>query len=212
MTYGNMSFKNNSGNSPCVFQVQSSAEMTGMIMFRNNSGALYLVDSSTTIDGVSSFMYNNIRDFGIGGAIAIFRSKLTLSGNYLFEGNSVNDVDGGVVYRQINTLTFISNGSFIGNSVRYGGAIYLQNTPMIQLREETTIRFVNNTAIKGGAFYIFGSLDTFRCINNTEVSIETPPCFINLQNSIDDHSPIFRKNTGREGGSMHTATESCRKL
>ena len=201
-TYGNMSFENNSGNSPCVFRVRSSAEINGTIMFRNNSGVLYLVDSTTTIDGVSSFMYNNIHDFGIGGAIAMFRSKLSLSGNYLFEGNSVNDVDGGVIYGHISTLIFMGNGSFIGNSARYGGAIYLQNKPMIQLREETTIRFMNNTAIKGGAFYIFGSLDTFQCINNTEVSIETPPCFIDLQNSIDDHSLIFRNNTGKEGGSI----------
>ena len=196
---GSMFFENNFGNSPCVFRVRSTAEMSGNITFRNNSGVLYLVDSSASFDGVSSFVYNNIRDFSIGGAIAMFRSKLFLSGEYLFEGNRVSDIDGGVVYGHLSTLVLTGNGSFTGNSARYGGAIYLQNKPQIQLTGETTLRFINNTAIKGGAFYVFGTLDSFRCVNITDSEV-APQCFIN--GSIHDHSLVFLNNTGKEGGSI----------
>ncbi|XP_064397062.1 uncharacterized protein LOC135343944 [Halichondria panicea] len=200
-TTGNMTFLNNYGNSPCVFRIRSYVRMHGSILFRNNSGVFYIVDSTVKVDGEATFDSNNVRDFGIGGAIAMFRSELYLSGQYTFSNNSVSDVDGGVVYGHLSSLIFAGNGSFIGNSARYGGAIYLQNKPVIKLREGASLNFVSNTAIKGGALYIFGSRDSFKCNNkNADVDFDTPPCFITSNGTIDRYSVTFRNNTAEEGG------------
>ena len=200
-TTGNMTFLNNYGNSPCVFRIRSYVRMHGSILFRNNSGVFYIVDSTVKVDGEATFDSNNVRDFGIGGAIAMFRSELYLSGQYTFSNNSVSDVDGGVVYGHLSSLIFAGNGSFIGNSARYGGAIYLQNKPVIKLREGASLQFVSNTAIKGGALYIFGSRDSFKCNNKTaDVDFDTSPCFITSNGTIDRYSVTFRNNTAEEGG------------
>lgn len=201
---GNVTFDSNYGNTPCSFRIRSAVHMTGSIIFYNNSGVFYIVDSSVVVEGEALFASNNIRDFGIGGAVSMFRSQLDLRGHYIFENNAVNDVDGGVVYGQLSTITFQGHGSFIGNSARYGGVIYFQNKPTIMLKEGATLTFSDNTAIKGGVFYIFGSLDSFRCGNQTVklIDYDTPPCFINTDGDINKYSLTFNNNTAKQGGSV----------
>ncbi len=75
-TTGDVIFDSNYGNSPCSFRIRSTVNMSGSVIFRNNSGVFYVVDSTVIVDGEALFESNSIRDFGIGGAIVLFRSEL----------------------------------------------------------------------------------------------------------------------------------------
>ena len=172
--------------------------LRGDIQFQGNAGVLYASRSTIDISGNSTFTSNNIEDDFKDGTLALIQSTLFLGGTYNFHDNIYDDENGGGIYASVlSTVRFSGTGCFNHNSARYGGALFLDQSSRIEFEKETSLHFINNTAVKGGAIFIGTSLEHTNCSDNRE------ECLISLQ---DENNPqvslIFQRNKAYPGGSV----------
>ena len=112
------------------------------------------IESSVWINKVEIFTIHNSHFFdNIGRAISAFDSKLFISGDI----------------------------SFVGNSAHYGpgGALYLDSSK-IELSNYSTLSFIDNFARRGGAIFINNPLGHFYSTNNLQSTID---CFYQYQST-----------------------------
>ncbi len=197
-SFDEIHFTGNIGYTPCYGKTNSFFSFNGVTIFKNNPGIARVFDTTITFNGISNFSENNIRDFTMGGAIALVRSKLNLYGFYLFERNKLTDIEGGAIYSAHGSITFEGHGRFIENAARRGGAMYLKNNLKMQLRAQTKLEFIGNLATRGGAIFVYSSVTSIDCI----ITRHEEDCFVDFNTEEGNQTVIFENNTSTEGGSI----------
>lgn len=86
---------------------------------------------------------------GDGGAVHSVLSDVTLT-NCVFDGNAATAGSGGAVWADRGSVTIVGGEFLRNNATRYGGAVYAGSS-LLEVREGS--RFVDNTAIAGGALF-----------------------------------------------------------
>ena len=147
--------------SDCSF-FNGSIQMENPFAGNDLGGAILITLSTVEFLGCTNFIGNTA---AVGGAITAVDSALSLSGNVSFASNSA--VYGGAIYivplciqLQSNiafegsdtVAQFGSNLSFTNNSAESGGAMAIEQSD-VQLLGNTA--FENNSALTGGAIYVF---------------------------------------------------------
>ena len=156
--YYNFAFRN--GGS--IFSLNSSIKAVGTIEFVGNfarisGGVLYLRNTSFCFIGSPCFTHYHARH----------DNSLHLSSQMLFLNNSARR-EGGALYLAYTNIyyTFHGSVSFVNNSARYGGALYMRNSSIslnvdIHFSSNFTgvyILFMNNfVKIRGGAIFLTDS-------------------------------------------------------
>ena len=130
-------------------------------LFINNSaefvgGAIAVDHSKVVFIGRNSFV-NNTALLLSGGAISSLSSKIEMSGNSLFIGNSVTASilgRGGALWSDGSKLHITDNAYFINNfGGSQGGALYTEYASVLSLSGD--IYFEGNTAlVNGGGIYL----------------------------------------------------------
>ena len=195
----------NSSTAMCA--VFSNMSISNTLFLRNTGylgGALFLLDSTATISGKSSFINNSVLDtvFHDGGAIRAIRSYLFFRGNTSFIGNHA-EIRGGAILAEISTIYMEGYVLFHQNSALLGGSIHMQYYSHIHLRNTTHLIFQNNEARRGGAIYVSDSTYFLSC---TKFYIEQSgsqfsTCFIIAEDNLSDQTKItFDSNIARERG------------
>ncbi len=149
----------------------------------NLGGAIALEYGDVTIGEKTTFSNNRAAN---GGAIAMWQdagdrpnlqSSLTLN-SVVFDANQATGM-GGAIFADKNAGDLVvNNGTFTGNTAKFGGAIFNQGT----LTFENGAQFTENTANggAGGAIYNYGSI-----------------------NALDNAT--FSGNTASQGGAINNA-------
>ena len=197
MLNDSVEFTSNLGASPVTPRYRSFVFFNGNTTFLNNSGILFGIDSTVTFDGNSTFIRNNVRDLYNEGGLRVYGSVLNIRGQYLFENNNVNGIDGGVINGLDSGVEFEGRGRFIRNSARNGGVIYLQDVPRIRIAPGTELLFEGNMAREGAVFYMSGLLRDVLCYDSTTNTSSL--CVIQPR---EPYQMTFLNNTARNGGSL----------
>ncbi len=113
----------------------------------NTGGAIYLLDSRTTISGQST-LENNFNEQG--GALYVTDSVLLLTDYTLFRGNRA--ITGGAIYALSKVVILLSGVTiFEGNRAeKDGGAVYSMDA---SISFNNTVKFISNSAQNGGAMF-----------------------------------------------------------
>ena len=147
---------------------------------RVSGGAIYLIDSNTTVICNGVDIYEN-SSFGTGysdggGAVGVFDEAVFIVTNCVFNKNA-SRYDGGAIYISNATALIYSDVSggvagplpptvFINNlatnDVNYGGAVYLTAAGVAEFYN---VAFVSNRAVRGGAVYA-NQFSKLRCVNS----------------------------------------------
>ena len=123
--------------------------MSGLTTFENNSaasgGGMYIDGSKAATDGSSCFMRHNTAESG-RGAIYARDSAVEFSGK-----DESAERKGAAIHASSSALILQGSSSFINNSAKYGGGIYLENSNLTLVNDRSSQ--LNNTALRGGAQY-----------------------------------------------------------
>ena len=190
-------FTSNLGASPVTPRYRSFIYFNGNTTFLNNSGILFGIDSTITFIGNSTFIRNNVRDLYNEGGLRVYGSVLNIGGQFLFENNNVNGIDGGVINGLDSGVEFEGRGQFKRNSARNGGVIYLQDVPRIRIAPGTELLFEGNMAREGAVFYMSGLLRDVLCYDS--ITNTSSLCVIQPR---EPYQMTFLNNTARNGGSL----------
>ena len=172
-----------------------SLEGNSRIRFSNNigeyGGAVYLrTFSSICFEGNSTAVFNNNTALYYGGAIRAYSNS-----NIRFKGNS--------------TTLLMFNNNTASNS---GGAIGIRSSSSICFEKNSVVQFTNNSAVFGGAIFLWVSNMCFKqnsktVFNNNAASnyggaIRT---YVNSNISFEENSVIqFSDNTGDYGAAVYS--------
>ena len=131
--------------------------------------------------------YSSIVDIGVGSDSTVSISQCTFSDNVgddnivyitmyseiytpsdfcnvLISSNFTNNRNGSALQVSKCFLKFTNSTLFENNSAENGGAVYIEQSTRITVDDESTVKFINNTALlRGGAIYI----DLTSCYNNS---------------------------------------------
>ena len=212
--------------------LDSNVMVEGTAVFQNNSGytggALFLVNTTCSLQGQLSFNYNNATEQS-GGAIFTHRSMVDIGSSAQFTGNYAEERGGGIYLEHSHMtsegeLRFVENvvksgggavallGSvmsiaetahFVRNNAKYGGAIELLISSQIELISPVNVSFTRNRATLGGAILVSDLLSTYitQCQN---VSVDRMNCFYKLQSpnaSLEGVTLRFTENFVNKSGS-----------
>ena len=142
--YGNTSFVNNYSNKlgGAIHSIQSSIHMHGLTLVSNNTaevsgGGIYLYQSDVKFHYNCEFSHNKATEKG-GGIYAIASNIVT---EMDFQGGHIRYL------------------SFLTNSARLGGAMYMEQNSKFDLFDvgfitQYVVTFSSNKAIYGGAIYV----------------------------------------------------------
>jgi len=106
---------------------------------------------------VNNLASNQFGDDGRGGAIELFYTLATISGNY-FEQNTAQGgiaFGGGGAIRIFKSAFRLENNIFAGNTAIFGGAVYVSGTP----QSGTDLDIINNTIVNNHASSTGGGID-----------------------------------------------------
>ena len=109
----------------------------------------------------------------IQSSMIVQYSTLRLQGINMFS-SSIALTSGGAVFLQSSELYFLanSNSTFINNTAKYGGAIYVDSDSILYFTAPTNVTFISNTALfAGGAIYVEtpSSTTCFYSLDCTEI-------------------------------------------
>ena len=210
---------NSASNHGGSFSVlHSTLHMSGSTTFKNNSaasgGGMYIDGSKAATDGSSCFMHNTAESGG--GAIYARDSAVEFSGK-----DESAERKGAAIHASSSALILQGSSSFINNSAKYDGGIYLENSNLALVHDRSS--YLNNTTLRGGAQYFdihsnFSLYQTahvhFQDNNATEFGgaihvVDVPSrseCFFHIQNdqSLDMQTTplVFEKNSAGMRGSV----------
>ena len=159
-------------------EVQSTLHLIGSTIFEKNSavsgGGMFIGDSTVDSGGSNCFMSN--KAYTEGGGIDARNSLVEFNGRDIFGANSARS-RGAAIHSSFTTLIFQGGSSFVNNSAEYGGGVHIESSnftvahhrfshhalvspPCINcglvcndLSTISDIKFLNNTALRGGAQY-----------------------------------------------------------
>lgn len=149
----------------------------------NLGGAIALEYGDVTIGERTTFSNNTAAN---GGAIAMWQdagdrpnlqSSLTLN-SVVFDANNATEKGGAIVVDKNAGDLIVNNGTFTGNTAKFGGAIFNQGTLTFENGAQFTENKANGGA--GGAIYNYGSI-----------------------NALDNAT--FSGNTASQGGAINNA-------
>jgi len=128
-------------------------------------GAILIDDEYLTLYGrkiVSGNRFINNQSIGQsasagGGAIEIFRTIATVSGNYFDQNTAQSSSSYGGAIRIVRSAFKLENNIFCENSATWGGAVYITGLPQMG----TGMDFINNTIINNIASSIGGGIRVY---------------------------------------------------
>ena len=131
-----------------------------------NRSIVYIgADSSSTVKILQCTINGNVGDDNIVYIYAY--SEIYVPSdfcNILISSNFTNNRNGSALHVSKCFLKFTSSTLFANNSAENGGAIYIEQSAQITVDDESTVQFINNTALlRGGAMYI----DLTSCYNDS---------------------------------------------
>ena len=190
----------------------TSLSFTGTSNFINNSayngGAIFvaLYNISLNFTGTSNFI-NNSAVYDSGGAIfAGDNASISINGTSNFINNSALTAGGAIYAVHDTSLSFTGTSNFINNSVdgRGGGLSLLNST--FSILPNTTIYWVSNHALLGGAIYVGEDYNPFIYCSTIGTYTENH-CFFqlpgqNLSNGIDAQF-VFKDNSADAGSVLY---------
>ena len=122
---------------------------------------------------------SNIASFG--GAISIpNNATLEFSGDTIFKHNRA-EMDGGAIFSIGARIKFLDNNeiSFMYNSARNGGAMYLNSFTFLTFSQKVTLLTSHNVAAKyGGGIYHEDAASSAQCYYENAGWMDLPYCFI----------------------------------
>ena len=186
----------------------SNLFLQGQVLFEENSaisaGGAVIGSHNSSIFCTGKyikFLKNSANNFGFGGAIYSFSSKIQLKEIH-FEGNAAKN--GGAIYYAGGPYLYTSKCVFVNNTaISFAGAAYIQYS--------TTTAFDGgyfkwNSAFKVGAIATVHTNITFRGVNVFLYNNATKGsgCLsISSSNAFLDGNSTFQGNHGSHGGAMH---------
>ena len=129
------------------------------------SKLIFMPGSLITLEGSNTFINSNINTQG---------STVILHGNNTFSRNYNITSSGGAISLQRSSLYIDYITTFIDNTAKYGGAIYVDSTSNISFNSPTNVLFINNTAVlTGGAIYVepLASIACFYGCNTNNINL-----------------------------------------
>ena len=131
-----------------------------------NHSIVYIgADSSSTVKILQCTINDNVGDDNIVYIYA-YSEIYTPSDfcNILISSNFTNNRNGSALHVSKCFLKFTSSTLFANNTAENGGAIFIEQSAQITVDDESTVQFINNTALlRGGAMYI----DLTSCYNDS---------------------------------------------
>ena len=100
------------------------------------------------------FLYNSVFINNQGIPIYILNQNVFVRGIILFEGNVANANEGTFVINHVNLIVDKANVKFINNKATYGGAFFITNNSNATFEGNSTVTINDNQADYGGALYI----------------------------------------------------------
>lgn len=157
---GNTSFKYNRAtySGGAIHVDDANVSWSGVSSFVENwserGGGLYVLPgSSVWWSGPSTVFISNIANSWSGGAVSIFYSKLSWSGDVTFENNQAK-LNGGAISAVGSEMSKedIRDALFINNNAEHsGGALYVREA---ELSWSGASSFIDNSGGNGGALHI----------------------------------------------------------
>ena len=200
---------------------------TTSIMFNKASdyqcgGAIYAIESTISMHGVTTIAYN---EAFCGGGIHAYQCEVNLKGMVYITGNRAEDKGGGIHAISTTTRHYGQSTNIVNNTATFGGGMCLElNAKLYILKEmecnpsscpeqcsntvpETWLRveFVNNSAVYGGALYISDqSICTTIPINEktiaSECFLQSFPNYVWRCESINVRNIFFNNNSAEFSG------------
>ena len=176
---GTFNFSNNMAlHGVCFLSYNSRYTLSGNIIFENNFSddvTPHYFHNCTLKLRGSTIIQNNTAS-KYGGGLAISASRLDLDGTYFVLNNMLPNGDGGGIYAIDSRIVFKGRGQFVNNTAKRGGAIYLFYGSMIDLKPGLLLHFKGNVALKGGAIHVDDTVNFINCTNdNRLVDYSEPP-------------------------------------
>lgn len=151
----------NVANIGLMYFVQITGIISGSTEFFNNTGSIFLYSSHLSITGHAKLVNTSSsmkrKPFQEGGVLTAFQSYIFLTGvcqflyNFAENGGALH-ATGSKLY--MNGYTIISNNT----SERNGGGVYLYQSELNCVGDNSSVEFLGNTAgVKGGAMYAVSS-------------------------------------------------------
>ena len=206
------SVSNNATSGGVIFLDRSIMLICGHISLVENSavtkgGAIYLSKATVQMCGTVTFAKNKAN---IGGAVHAEASKMFIGVNCSFNvrstmiGFQLNTAtySGGSISSIDSRLHFMGSAFFDGNTAGFGGAIILDGTSNLILKQNLSLYFINNTANeKGGVLYYDHSVYSCDRFLNYIFYNYNPQCFVSFEDNISE-SPAFKNNSASKAGSL----------
>ena len=167
-----------------LINIGAKAEVVFMQNVANAGGAITLKNVEFTIQFNSNLTFsNNFANLG-GGAVGLMNSTIHTIGTNTINFNNNKGAVGGALYLEFGTMKISSNSSvkFTSNNAHVeGGAIHIERgvPSSIIVDNFAKLLFLNNSAFRGGAFYIkpssfaikAGYHSNLKFVNNTALHI-----------------------------------------
>ena len=197
---GNTTFLCNSGIYGALWMYNvTSAELNRNLTFVGNfaevGGSMVLGEYTTfIIKGSSAILFTSNHAATQGGAIYLYKSTLSIqSGTFIAESNSAG-VSGGAVCSSASSITLNTTVKFINNSAVEGGAYYQTGESRLILGNKANVLFSENTAKEGGA--IFAVDENFCGLSDLK------RCFFQLHYKYVETYFIFKDNSAANAGNV----------
>ena len=100
------------------------------------------------------FFYNSVFINNQGIPIYILNQNVFVRGIILLEGNVANANEGTFVINHVNLIVDKANVKFINNKAKYGGAFFITNNSNATFEGNSTVTINDNQADYGGALYV----------------------------------------------------------
>ena len=167
-----------------LINISAKAEVVFMQNVANAGGAIILKNGEITMQFNSNLTFsNNFANLG-GAAVGLMNSTIHTIGTNTINFHSNKGAVGGALYLEFGTLNISSNSSvkFTTNNAHVeGGAIHIERgvPSSIIVDNFAKLLFLNNSAFRGGAFYIkpssfaikAGYHSSLKFVNNTALHI-----------------------------------------